>query len=513
MLTELYPLPLIGSILALVAWTYFNRQKLWPGLWQKLFYACLGGYFVSLFFMPGNMDLKFGLLFRDMILLAGSGVLFNLFVRSQAAFTTSLFFLLGGLIYGYQTDWFVKAPLPLKPAETAFLSTLDRNGELLLELGENQDLSVIKTALSSYEVRIERAFFPADEEATELDDYYLVDILNDDRKTVSAVQDLLSGLQGVDWVEENETISLTPIPAKPAKVNPRFGMDDPGIEFLWGFEAMNVHQLYNYIRTENIQPQKKALIAILDTGVDAKHEDIKSNYRSIRRKYDDDPRAHGTHCAGIAASVSNNGLGVASFSPTSDFVEVTSIKVLNAFGMGTQKSIIDGIIEAADRKADVISMSLGGRSTQPKQTAYKKAVQYALKKGAIVVAAAGNSKMDAKDYAPVNAKGVIGVSAIDENLNRADFSNYVQNIEMGLAAPGVNIYSTVPGDKYASFNGTSMATPYVSGLIGLMRSLDPSMTSKEAFRILNSTGKNTTSPRTTGQLIQPYAAVKALLEK
>ena len=513
MLTELYPLPLIGSILALVAWTFFNRQKLWPGLWQKLFYVCLGGYFVSLFFMPGNMDLKFGLLFRDMILLSASGVLFGLFVRSQAAFTTGLFFLLGGLIYAYQTDWFVKAPLPLKPAAIPSATTLDQDGELLVELGEHQPLSVLETALLPFDVNIERAFFPADEVATELDDYYLVDILNNDPGTIREIRHLLSRLRGIDWVEENETISLTPIPAKKSKIHPRFGIDDPGIEFLWGFEAMNVHQLYGYLRAENVQPKKKALIAILDTGVDAKHEDIKANYRSLRKKYDDDPRAHGTHCAGIAASVSNNGVGVASLSPGTGFVEVTSIKVLNSFGMGTQKSIIDGIIEAADRKADVISMSLGGRSTQPKQTAYKKAIQYALKKGAIVVAAAGNSKMDAKDYAPVNAKGVIGVSAIDADLNKADFSNYVQNIEMGLAAPGVNIYSTVPGNKYASFNGTSMATPYVSGLIGLMRSLDPGLTSKQAFRILHSTGKDTNTPRTTGQLIQPYEAVKVLLEE
>ncbi len=511
MLSSLYPLPLISSILLLVAWTYFNRQDLWSKLWQRLFFLSMGAYMVSLFAWGGNMEMKFAFLFRDMIILATSGLLFQVFFKTQASFFTGLFFLLGGLVYCYQTDWFTKQPEVTTVAHP--IENLAEDGELLVELGADFRVQSLENALADYPVAISRAFFPEDGAQTDLDDYFVLDILDNDRKTLEAVKSVLGNLNTVDWFEENETIAVAPMPAKNTKVNSRFGINDPGLEFLWGFEAMNVDQLYTFLKKEEITPKKKALIAILDTGVDSKHEDIQGNYRSIQKKYDDDPRSHGTHCAGIAASVSNNGLGVASFSPNSKFVEVSSIKVLNSFGMGTQKSIINGIIEAADNKADVISMSLGGRSTQPKQVAYQKAVEYALDKGAIVVAAAGNSNMDAKDYSPVNVPGVIGVSAINNELDRASFSNFVQNIKMGVAAPGVNIYSTVPGDKYASFNGTSMATPYVSGLIGLMRSLDPSVTSKEAFKILNSTGKATKSTRKTGRLIQPNKAVRALLRK
>ena len=236
-------------------------------------------------------------------------------------------------------------------------------------------------------------------------------------------------------------------------------------------------------------------------------EDIRKKYRSTAKKHDDDPQGHGTHCAGIAAAVSNNGKGIASYAPNNDFVELTSIKVLNSFGGGTQGSIINGILAAADAGADVISMSLGGRSNPSRQRAYSKAVAYANDKGAIVVVAAGNSNMNAKNYAPANAKGVIAVSATDINNNRASFSNTVQDVGMGIAAPGVNIYSTTPNNEYKSFNGTSMAAPHVAGLIGMMKAIFPEIKTKDAHFILDKTGKNTNESKRTGKLIQPVAAI------
>jgi thermitase len=264
------------------------------------------------------------------------------------------------------------------------------------------------------------------------------------------------------------------------------------------------------LSVNKIRAQRKALIAILDTGVDGAHEDLKSNFKSVKSQHDNDPVGHGTHCAGIAAAVSNNGVGVASFSTDNAYVQVTSIKVLNAMGSGTQQSIIKGMIEAADRKADVVSMSLGGFSDRFKIKAYEDAVKYISKAGGIVVAAAGNSNRNAKDFSPVNTPGVIGVSAIDQELNRAVFSNYVSEIKMGVAAPGVGIYSTIPNNKYATFNGTSMATPYVAGLVGLMKSIKPSLTAQQVYDILNKTGKNTKNTEQTGKLIQPFQAVGSL---
>ena len=253
-------------------------------------------------------------------------------------------------------------------------------------------------------------------------------------------------------------------------------------------------------------------MVILDTGVDATHEDIAANFKSIKTKHDKDGNSHGTHCAGIAAAVSNNGKGIASFAPNNRFIQVSSVQVLSSFGSGTQRGIIKGILEAADNNASVISMSLGGRSSDSKQRAYRQAVSYANRKGAIVVVAAGNSNMNAKNYSPANTPGVITVSAVDDELNKATFSNFITDLEMGIAAPGVNIYSTIPDNKYAAFNGTSMATPYVAGLLGLMKAIDPKLTTSEAYTILNNTGKPTNDTELTGRFIQPNEVAKTLLQ-
>jgi thermitase len=271
---------------------------------------------------------------------------------------------------------------------------------------------------------------------------------------------------------------------------------------------MGVDNLYTVLKGK--KPKKLALIAILDTGVDAAHEDIKANFTSTKSKYDSDKAGHGTHCAGIAAAVSNNGVGVASFSQTNDYVRVTSVKVLSDMGSGTQQRIISGIIEAADRRADVLSLSLGGLSSDSRQRAYEQAIEYASSKGCIVVVAAGNANRNAREFVPANVEGVITVSAGDTLLGRASFSNLVPDVKMGVAAPGVKIYSTIPGSKYAAMNGTSMATPYVAGLLGLMKSLRPDLTAKEAYQILNETGAETKTTKETGRLIQPGKAVAKL---
>ena len=82
---------------------------------------------------------------------------------------------------------------------------------------------------------------------------------------------------------------------------------------------------------------------------------------------------------------------------------------------------------------------------------------------------------------------------------------------MAVAAPGVDIYSTIPGSKYAAFSGTSMATPYVAGLVGLMKSIKPDLTTKEVYKILNETGKATGNTKMTGRMIYPANAVLQLL--
>lgn len=385
---------------------------------------------------------------------------------------------------------------------------LDPAGELLVQVAHGDNS--LKAMALQMGWGLEAAFSPKTADVTELDDYYVLDV-NDVAKAEAA----LSRQAFVIYFEPNELIQVEPLISvdntEALKRNSSLSINDPETSQQWIMEVMNMNAYYQLLAKQT--PVKKAKIAILDTGVDGNHEDLKDNYFTVEKKYDNDPMGHGTHCAGIAAGVTNNGIGIGSLAGTGSkpFVEVTSIKVLSAGGMGTQKTIIAGIIEAADEGADVISLSLGGPSNASRQKAYSQAVKYAIGQGAIVVSAAGNSNRDAKDYAPANSTGMITVAAIDDQLNRAVFSNTVNNVKQGIAAPGVAIYSTTPDNNYKVFSGTSMATPFVAGLLGVMRSVNPNLSAAEAYKILKKTGADSGDTKMTGKVVQPEAALRAAL--
>jgi thermitase len=501
----LYPLSILASVLALSLWFFFQSHKALGRLLRIVFFLALAVYFVALGLQPSPWSVKWSHLIRDLVAMAVVPVLFSV-VRNRSW----LFF---GLLAAFALGFFLSWDSIVGKISTARASyEYDWEWELLVELPEGTSLDRLDALTQTYGLQYERAFTPEKPLDTDLDDYFLVEI---PEEREDAIQEILeafreSGL--IDWVERNDEVQVAPPVEAPARpVRKEYGINDPGLQFLWGFEEMDVAVLYQFLRESGVRPAKKALIAILDTGVDGDHEDLKANFQSTKAQYNRDRVGHGTHCAGIAAAVSNNGVGIASFAPTNQFYTVTSIKVLNDFGQGTQASIVNGIIEAADRGADVISMSLGGRSDDKKELAYQKAIRYANQAGAIVVAAAGNNDGYARDISPANSEGVIVVSALDTLLNRASFSNRVQGLAMPLAAPGVAIYSTVPGNQYKVFNGTSMATPYVAGLVGLMKSFQPSLTTQQAYGILRDTGLPTSSPADTGPFIQPGAAVQRLL--
>ncbi|MDR6225346.1 S8 family peptidase [Desmospora profundinema] len=207
-------------------------------------------------------------------------------------------------------------------------------------------------------------------------------------------------------------------------------------------------------------------VAILDTGVDYNHEDLAGKVEKGGDYIDNDQdpmdeQGHGTHCAGIAAAATDNGIGIAGMAPD---VTIYAVRVLDANGSGSYDAIAKGIIDAADAGSDVISMSLGG--SQGSRT-LEEAVNYAHEQGSVVVAAAGNSSTNAPSY-PAYYENAIAVAATDENDRLANFSNYGDWVD--VAAPGVNILSTMPNNQYQNQSGTSMATPYVAGLAGLIAS-------------------------------------------
>ena len=501
-----YGLALLGALFALIFWFRFREKKV-AGAFRALFFLSILTYLGSWLSQAAPMDYKFEVLIRDLVFIGVLGTAFSYIANLRTAFWIGLLLTVGGGYYYYKT--ILRPTFPFQEQTTE--STLSPDGELLIELQQGSDLEMLRSLLDQYNLTVERAFFPERPEATDLDDFYVVDA--PDGADLPTIRKALRQKAIIEHIEENEQITVEPIKSNklPPKIEKRYGINDPGLENLWSFDRMQMDKLFELLK--DVKPQRQAVVAILDTGVDAKHEDLADNFTSIRSRYDNDPRGHGTHCAGIAGAVSNNGVGVASYSRNNAFVDITSVKVLNAYGMGNQKTIINGIIEATDKGADVISLSLGGPSNDSRQRAYSQAVAYAKKSGVIVVAAAGNSDMNAKDYSPANADGIITVSAVDNELKKAVFSNTVQDVGLGIAAPGVGIYSTVPDNGYDTYNGTSMACPYVSGLIGLMKSIKPDLTAEEAHKILKSTGAKTDQTRMTGKFIQPAAAMAKVINR
>ena len=515
----LYPSAFITALVSLALWFFFNeRSKTNSSIFSGLFYLAFGAWAVSFFLADASMETKVPIAVRDLLMMAGVPIMLRSFSKNKGVFF-GLLLLLVGLYYGFGWDIWAESfkknkELSIENQKSPTVAS-DNTFELLVEIKNDKQASDLQEIKNKYGLSLEAAFSLEDGASTDLDDYIAINIPN---QNLSSQEAIISDLQNsglIDWVEENETIKIddpvTDLRRMPA-VNRKFGVNDPELGKQWALKELNADKLYSYFKENKIKPVKKARIFILDTGVDAKHEDIAGRYRSVKKEYDKDVQGHGTHCAGIAAAITDNNKGIASLSPADGFTEITSVKVLSDFGGGTQRTIISGILEAADNGADVISMSLGGRSTDSKQRAYKQAVDYANKKGAIVVVAAGNSNANSKNYAPAGAPGVICVSAIDTSLHRANFSNYVQDVKMGIAAPGTLIHSTFPKNQYKAFNGTSMATPYVAGLIGLMKSLKPELTTKEAFEILKKSGKETQAVKETGMFIQPEAAIRMLLE-
>lgn len=231
---------------------------------------------------------------------------------------------------------------------------------------------------------------------------------------------------------------------------------DPKFKKQWGMKRAGFEKAWNKTRGKRIK------IAIVDSGAAIRHRELR---RKIAAKYDfrnrnrsvEDLHGHGTHVAGIAAA-KINGRGVVGGCPKCKLIVA---KALDKNLIGYNSDIIDAIVWSADRKAKVINLSLGSNS---RSEAMKDAIDYARKKGAVVVAAGGNYGNNEAVY-PAAHRGVIGVSHINRKNRRVSEASYGRWID--VAAPGYDIISSVPGG-YAYKSGSSMAAPHVAGLAGLM---------------------------------------------
>lgn len=249
--------------------------------------------------------------------------------------------------------------------------------------------------------------------------------------------------------------------------------NDPYLNQLWGMQNIKAAQVWPTIReTPNI------VVAVIDTGVDYNHPDLKANMwiRNGKHGYDfydgdDDPldeESHGTHCAGTIAASGNNGVGVVGVSWKT---QIMAMRFLGPDGSGSTSDAVKCIDWAVANGAHILSNSWAGPDTSQELA---EAVTRAEQKGVLFVAAAGNSvgngnNNDTNPYYPASLPNanIITVAAIDVNNARGSFSHYGQR-SVDIGAPGVGILSTVVNGQYAKLDGTSMAAPHVAGAAALV---------------------------------------------
>jgi type VII secretion-associated serine protease mycosin len=259
-------------------------------------------------------------------------------------------------------------------------------------------------------------------------------------------------------------------------------LDDPYASKQWALSNSSFTQVWPTTIGTGV------VVAVLDTGVLATHEDLIGSVLAGRDfvgdgvSPDTDPNGHGTHVAGIIAAHANNDLGMAGAAPG---VKILPVRVLDAHGAGTLSALAAGIVWASDNGASVISISLGTTVNDP---AIADAVDYSGSHGVVIVAAAGNdgNTSNSLEY-PAADRGVVSVGAVDATLTAAAFSNTSDTV--ALSAPGVDIVSTwgTAPDAYRFESGTSMAAPYVAAAVALVRAARPALTPPEVVGLLETT--------------------------
>ena len=300
--------------------------------------------------------------------------------------------------------------------------------------------------------------------------------------------------------------------------------NDPLFNKQWGLHN-SVHEGIDISASSawNYSTGKYVKIAVLDTGVDLNHIDLSANISNLSfdTETNSSPsivyRDHGTHCAGIAAAVKDNGIQIAGVAPDAEIMSISNSLMANA---NSQLKRADGIIWAYQNGADIISNSW---HSSMQHDAIEEAIQEAFEygrngKGCIITFAAGNNGTNQINYPAYCNDTILVVGAIDSIGMRAGFSNY--GAELDIVAPGDHILSTLPNDQVGYKSGTSMACPHVAGVAALILERNPELTVTQVNSIICSNAKklsgvsfNVTKPYGTWNneygygLVDAYSAV------
>jgi subtilisin family serine protease len=283
----------------------------------------------------------------------------------------------------------------------------------------------------------------------------------------------------------------------------------------WYLEPINAKLAWDITRGA-----KKLTVAIVDNGFSLRHPELSGKvvmpYNVWTHSKDVFAQGvdHGTHVAGTALAMIDNGKGICGIAPECAFMPV---QVANKQGLMTTTSMLDGILYALYQGSDVINISLGMQFTgklpeevqrnlqdnrfKEEERLWNEVLKISNKHKSTIVIAAGNDNMLAGIDPKNRPKNFIIVSAIDKNnrqYKKSGFSNYGDYST--ISAPGVDIYSTVRNNSYTTMDGTSMAAPIVSGTIALMKTLNENLTSEQIICILQGTGKSVEGK--IGNLIQ-----------
>ena len=271
------------------------------------------------------------------------------------------------------------------------------------------------------------------------------------------------------------------------------------IDDQWGLQMIQAVAAWGEIDVRN-----PVLMGIVDTGIYRDHTDLADNIwanpgETLNGVDDDgngyiddvwgwdfsngdndpsDDNKHGTVVSSVAAGI-QDGSGVVGVCP---WCQLMSVKVLGANGSATLDVVADGIIYAADNGARVINLSLGGPSGS---STLESAVNHAWNEGAVVVAAAGNDGAETLFY-PAAYDNAMAIASTNEDDYRSCFSNYSDDF-ISVAAPGEEITGAMPDGGYATFSGTSLAAPHVSGLAGLLFSQDPGRSNSDVRNLIETT--------------------------